>query len=86
MLIKESSLGAMAIVGGRGAITAIVLAIYLRRPRWTWSVAQIGGALAYVVAVSTFVTATQTHLGGQRDPATVHRPAVGGAFWRVVSA
>jgi len=59
VLIKESSMGAMAIVGGRGAITAIVLAIYLRRPRWTWSVAQIGGALAYVVAVSTFVTATQ---------------------------
>ena len=59
VLIKESTLPAMAIVGGRGAITAIVLALYIRRPQWTWSIAQIGGAVAYLITVSLFVTATQ---------------------------
>lgn len=59
VLIKESTLPAMAIVGGRAALTALVLAIYLRGLHFTWSVALIGGALAHLATVSLFVTATQ---------------------------
>jgi drug/metabolite transporter (DMT)-like permease len=49
----------MAIVGGRSLLTALVLAIYIRRPRWTWSVAQIGGAVAQAATFCLFVMATQ---------------------------
>ncbi len=59
MLIKQSSLGALAIVGGRSAIAALVLWAFVRRPHWTWSVPQVGGALAYLVMVVLFVQATQ---------------------------
>ena len=59
VLIKQSSLSALAIVGGRSAIAAIVLLFFVRRPRWTWSLPQIGGAVAYLVMVLCFVQATQ---------------------------
>lgn len=59
LLIKESSLPALALVGGRSALAAIVLLIYVRRPRWTWSVAQIGGAIALAAGYILFVMATQ---------------------------
>lgn len=59
VLIKQSSLSALAIVGGRSAIAAIVLLLFVRRPRWTWSLPQIGGAVAYLVMVLCFVQATQ---------------------------
>jgi drug/metabolite transporter (DMT)-like permease len=59
ILIKESTLPAMAIVGGRSLLTAIVLLIYIRRPRWTWSVAQVGGAVAQAATFALFVMATQ---------------------------
>ncbi len=59
ILIKQSSLSALAIVGGRSAIAAIVLLLFVRRPRWTWSLPQIGGAVAYLVMVLCFVQATQ---------------------------
>ena len=59
LLIKESTLPAMALVGGRSALAAVVLAIYVRRPRWTWSLPQVGGAVALAVTYSLFVVATQ---------------------------
>lgn len=59
LLIKESTLPALALVGGRSALAAVVLAIYVRRPRWTWSVAQIGGAVALAAGYILFVMATQ---------------------------
>lgn len=59
MLIKQSSLGALAIVGGRSAIAAIVLWLFIRRPHWTWSLPQVGGAIAYLVMVVLFVQSTQ---------------------------
>ncbi len=59
VLIKQSSLSALAIVGARSAIAAVVLLFFIRRPRWTWSVPQIGGAVAYLVMVLCFVQATQ---------------------------
>jgi drug/metabolite transporter (DMT)-like permease len=59
VLIKESTLPALAIVGGRSLLTAIVLAIYIRRPHFTWSLPQIGGALTQAATFVLFVMATQ---------------------------
>ena len=59
LLIKESTLPALALVGGRSALAAIVLAVYVRRPQWTWSVAQVGGAIALAAGYILFVMATQ---------------------------
>jgi drug/metabolite transporter (DMT)-like permease len=58
VLIKQSSLSALAIVGGRSAIAALVLWLFVRRPRFTWSAPQIGGAIAYFFMVVFFVQAT----------------------------
>lgn len=59
LLIKQSTLPALAIVGGRSALAAIVLLIYVRRPRWTWSTAQVGGAVALAITYILFVVAMQ---------------------------
>ena len=59
LLIKESSLGALALVGGRSALAALVLAAYVRKPHWTWSLPQVGGALALATTYNLFVVATQ---------------------------
>jgi drug/metabolite transporter (DMT)-like permease len=59
VLIKESTLPAMAIVSGRSLLTAIVLAIYIRRPHFTWSLPQIGGAVTQAATFVLFVMATQ---------------------------
>lgn len=59
LLIKESSLPALALVGGRSALAAIVIALYVRRPRWTWSPAQVGGAVALATTYILFVVAMQ---------------------------
>lgn len=49
----------MAIAGARSAIAALTLFLFLRRPRFTWSSAQLGGALAYAATVILFVAATK---------------------------
>ena len=59
LLIKLTSLNALALTGGPSAIAALVLLAYLRKPHFTWSAAQVGGALAYFGAQVFFVTATQ---------------------------
>ncbi len=59
LLVKLSSLNALALTGGRSAISALVLLAYLRRPHFTWSVAQVGGAFAYVGTQLFFVLAVQ---------------------------
>jgi drug/metabolite transporter (DMT)-like permease len=59
VLIKESTLPALAIVSGRSLLAAGVLALYIRRPQWTWSVAQVGGAVAQAATFVLFVMATQ---------------------------
>jgi drug/metabolite transporter (DMT)-like permease len=59
VLIKQSTLPALALVGGRSAVAALVLWLYLRRPVWNWSAAQIGGAVSYCLMVVFFVQATQ---------------------------
>ncbi len=59
VLIKESTLPAMAIVSGRSLLTAIVVALYIRRPHFTWSLPQIGGAVMQAATFVLFVMATQ---------------------------
>ena len=59
LLIKWVEWNPLAIAGARSAIAAVVLLVALRRPRITWSFAQVGGALAYATTVILFVAATK---------------------------
>ena len=59
LLIKLSGWDALALNGARSLIAAAVLWIYLRRPNFTWSRAQVGGAIAYAVTILTFVVASR---------------------------
>ena len=59
LLIKLSSWDALALNGARSLIAAAVIWIYLRRPNFTWSRTQVGGAFLYALMVITFVQATK---------------------------
>jgi drug/metabolite transporter (DMT)-like permease len=59
LLIKFVSWNPLAISGARSAIAAVLLFAFIRRPRFTLSVPQIGGALCYASAVMLFVAATK---------------------------
>ncbi len=58
-MIKVIDLSPISIVGTRAAITLIVLAFYMGKPKFTWSVAQIGAALGIAGAQFFFVLATK---------------------------
>lgn len=59
LLIKLVDSNAIAIAGGRSAIAAIMLLLYVRKPRFTWSFPQIGAALSYTATVILFVVANK---------------------------
>ena len=59
LLIKLSSWDALALNGARSLVAAAVLWAYLRRPNFTWSRAQVGGAIMYALMIITFVQATK---------------------------
>ncbi|HXG64897.1 MAG TPA: DMT family transporter [Blastocatellia bacterium] len=59
LLIKLVSWNPMAIAGARSAIAALTVFLFLRRPRFTWSAAQLGAALFYAATVILFVAATK---------------------------
>jgi drug/metabolite transporter (DMT)-like permease len=59
LLIKLSSWDALALNGARSLIAAAVIWLYLRRPNFTWSRAQVGGAIIYALMLITFVQATR---------------------------
>jgi len=59
LLIKLVSWNPVAISGLRSLIAMMVIAAYLRSPRFTWTLPQIGGAIAYAVTVTLFVAATK---------------------------
>jgi len=59
LLIKLVTVNALALTGGRSAVAAFVTLAFLRRPHFTWSSAQVGGAVAYVFTQVLFVYATQ---------------------------
>jgi drug/metabolite transporter (DMT)-like permease len=58
-LIKLVQLPALAVAGGRSAIASLVILAYMRRPKFTWSVTQIGCAIAYCGTVLFFVMANK---------------------------
>ncbi|MFH1262131.1 MAG: EamA family transporter [Pseudomonadota bacterium] len=58
-LIKSVDWTPMGIAGGRSAIAALVLFALCRPFHFTWSFAQIGGALAYTATVILFVTSNK---------------------------
>lgn len=59
MLIKTTSLNAISVAGYRSAIAAIVILLWVRRPRPTWTITQFGTALSYAATVILFVWATK---------------------------
>jgi drug/metabolite transporter (DMT)-like permease len=59
VLIKSVEWNPMAISGARSGIAAIVLLAAVRRPKFTWSFPQVGGAVAYVGTVSLFAIANK---------------------------
>ncbi len=59
ILIKSVDWNPLAIAGMRSAIAAVMIFLYMGRPRFVWSAAQIGGALSYAGTVILFVTATK---------------------------
>ncbi|MFZ5688868.1 MAG: DMT family transporter [Bacillota bacterium] len=59
MLIKWVDWHPIAIAGMRSAIASVVLIAICRRPRFTWSFAQIGGAVSCAATLILFVMATK---------------------------
>jgi drug/metabolite transporter (DMT)-like permease len=59
LLIKSVDWNMLAISGMRSLIAALMLFIYIGRPRFTWSTAQIGGAVAYAGTVILFVASNK---------------------------
>jgi len=59
VLIKSIDWPPMAIAGGRSAIAIPIILLCIGRPRFTFSRAQVGGALGYAVTVVLFVFATR---------------------------
>jgi drug/metabolite transporter (DMT)-like permease len=59
LLIKIVSWNPLAIAGVRSLIGGIVILVYLRRPRFTWSLAQIVGAVSYAACMILFVIANK---------------------------
>ena len=59
VLIKSIDWPPMAIAGGRSAIAIPIILLCVGRPRFTFSAAQIGGALGYAGTVILFVFATR---------------------------
>lgn len=59
VLIKWIEWHPFAIAGMRSLISAVVLLVFIKKPRFTWSFPQIGGAIAFTATVLLFVTATK---------------------------
>jgi len=59
LLVKIVSWNPFALAGVRSLIGGIVILLYLRRPRFTWSFAQISGAVCYAACMICFVAANK---------------------------
>ena len=55
LLIKLINWNPMAIAGTRSGIAALMIFLYLRRPKFTWNKYQLWGAVAYSATVLLFV-------------------------------
>lgn len=59
LLVKSVPIHPMAIAGARSGVACLVVLLFLGKPRFAWSVPQIGGALSYAATVTCFVFATK---------------------------
>ncbi|CAN5552520.1 DMT family transporter [soil metagenome] len=59
VLIKSIDWHPMAIAGGRSAIAIPLMLLCVGRPKFTFSRAQVGGAIGYALTVALFVFATR---------------------------
>ena len=59
LFIKIVSWNPFAIAGIRSLIGGVVILVYLRRPRITWSVAQVAGGVCYAGCMILFVAANK---------------------------
>ncbi len=59
LFIKIVSWNPFALAGIRSLIGGLVILVYIRRPRFTWSFAQIAGALCYAGCMIGFVSANK---------------------------
>ncbi len=59
LLIKSVNSHPLAIAGARSAISALLITLYLKKPRFTWSFAQISAALMYAMTSILFVAANK---------------------------
>jgi drug/metabolite transporter (DMT)-like permease len=59
ILIKLVNVGPLAVSGLRSLIAAAIIFIYLKKPKFTWSLYQVLGAVAYASMAITFVAATR---------------------------
>ena len=59
VLIKSIDWPPMAIAAGRSAVAIPVMLLCIGRSRFNFSLAQIGGAIAYALTVALFVFATR---------------------------
>jgi len=59
VLIKWVDWHPLAIAGTRSFVSALVFIVYLRKPRFTWSLSQLGAALCYTATVMLFVSAVK---------------------------
>lgn len=59
IMIKWIQATPMAIAGMRSGVACLVVLAFIGRPRFTWSVSQVGGALSYAATVTVFVFATK---------------------------
>ena len=60
LLIKIVDASPLSIAGARAAITSIVLLTYLRKPKFNWSLPQVGAAISSSATAILFITATKT--------------------------
>ena len=59
LFIKLIDWNPIAIAGTRSGIAAVMILLYLRRPKFTWSKYQLWGAVAYSATVLLFVLANK---------------------------
>jgi drug/metabolite transporter (DMT)-like permease len=59
LFVKLIAWNPLAIAGMRSLIGGLVILVFLRRPHFTWSFAQIAGAVCYAACMISFVTANK---------------------------
>src|SRR5690554_2007270 len=59
IIIKFIDLPPMTIAGGRAIFSAAVVWLYVRKPKFTFSKAQVSGALCYSTMITAFVIANK---------------------------